>query len=628
MSNDLYQSRQKILQAVVILVGIILLFRCFQLQIWDKSYQQKQSFRQIITQYPSRGLIYDRNDSLLIYNIALYDLQVTHESVRRGNIDTLKFCRLLGISPEQFNVNMEKDWSDIKFSKRKPFDFMTKLNPDSFARFEEHLFEFPGFESIIRNVRGYPVNIGAHFLGYISEVTSKQIEKNKKLYKQGDYTGASGLELAYEKQLMGERGERHVLKDKWGKVQSRYKGGTLDKSAKSGYDLVTTIDLNLQRYAEILMQNKIGAVVAIEPSTGEILAMVSSPTFDPTILAIDKNRGAAFALLAADSTDPLFNRALMAQYPPGSIFKTVIAAIGMQEGAIKADESIPCPGGFIMGNLRVGCHGHGATSDVSSAIAYSCNNYFCQTYRNIVNLYGYDFPEKGMNKLIEHLRAFGLGRKIGVDLPGEMSGNIPSVAYFDKRYGKGLWRFSNSVSVGIGQGEMQITPLQMANITAIIANRGYYYIPHLAKEFRGDKSDVLKRFKEKQYTKVHPRHFESIVDGMEMVVLAGTAINAAIPEISVCGKTGTVQNPHGIDHSTFIAFAPKENPKIAIAVYIENSGFGSTFAAPIASLIIEKYLRKEIESEMRKLLEKSMIESDLMNKWQKPIQKPTNQQNN
>jgi penicillin-binding protein 2 len=504
---------------------------------------------------------------------------------------------------------MEKDWTDIKFSKRKPFDFMTKLNPDSFARFEEHLFEFPGFESIIRNVRGYPVNVGAHFLGYISEVTPKQIEKNKKLYKQGDYIGASGLELAYEKQLMGERGERHVLKDKWGKIQSRYKGGSLDKSAKSGYDLVTTIDLNLQRYAETLMQNKIGAVVAIEPSTGEILAMVSSPTFDPTILAIDKNRGAAFALLASDSTDPLFNRALMAQYPPGSIFKTVIAAIGMQEGAIKADESIPCP-------------------DVSSAIAYSCNNYFCQTYRNIVNLYGYDFPEKGMNKLIEHLKAFGLGRKVGIDLPGEMSGNIPSIAYFDKRYGKGLWRFSNSVSVGIGQGEMQITPLQMANITAIIANRGYYYIPHLAKEFRGDKSDVLKRFKEKQYTKVHPRHFESIIDGMEMVVLAGTAINAAIPEISVCGKTGTVQNPHGIDHSTFIAFAPKENPKIAIAVYVENSGFGSTFAAPIASLIIEKYLRKEIQSEMRKLLEKSMIESNLMDKWQKPMQKPVNQQNN
>jgi penicillin-binding protein 2 len=574
-------------------------------------------------------MIYDRNDSLLIYNIALYDLQATYESVKRGNIDTLKFCTLLGITPDLFKTNMEKDWSDMKFSKRKPFDFMTKLNPDSFARFEEHLFEFPGFESIRRNVRGYPVNIGAHFLGYISEVTAKQIEKNKNRYKQGDYIGASGLELAYEKQLMGERGEKHVLKDKWGKIQSRYKGGSMDKTAKSGYDLITTIDLELQRYAEILMKNKIGAVVAIEPSTGEILAMVSAPTFDPSILAIDKNRGVAFASLAADSSDPLFNRALMAQYPPGSIFKTVIAAIGLQEGAIKYDESMACPGGFVLGNLRVGCHGHGATTDVASAIAYSCNNYFCETYRNIVNLYGYDFPEKGMNKLIDHLNAFGLGRKVGVDLPGEMSGNIPSIDYFNKRYGKGRWRFSNSVSIGIGQGELQITPLQMANITAIIANRGYYYIPHFAKEFRGDKSDVLKPFKEKQYTKVHPRHFEYVIDGMEKVVLAGTAINASIPEISVCGKTGTVQNPHGIDHSTFIAFAPKENPKIAIAVYVENSGWGSTFAAPIASLIIEKYLRKEIQSEMRKALEKSMMEANLMDKKAFiPLKKPDNQQNN
>lgn len=614
MSNDLFQSRQKTLQAVVIILGIILLFRCFQLQIWDESYQQKQSFRQIITQYPSRGLIYDRNDSLLIYNIALYDLQATYESVRRGNIDTLKFCRLLGITPDQFKSNMEKDWSDIKFSKRKPFDFMTKLNPDSFARFEEHLFEFPGFESIIRNVRGYPVNIASHILGYISEVTATQIDKNKDNYKQGDYIGASGLELSYEKQLMGERGERHVLKDKWGKIQSRYKGGSLDKKARSGYDLVTTIDITLQRYAESLMQNKIGAVVAIEPSTGEILAMVSAPTFDPSILAIDKNRGAAFAKLAADSSDPLFNRALMAQYPPGSIFKTVLAAIGLQEGAIKHDEGMTCPGAFVLGNLRVGCHGHGAASNVPTAIAYSCNNYFCQTYRNIVNLYGYDFPEKGMNKLIEHLNAFGLGRKVGVDLPGEMAGNIPSIAYFDKRYGKGRWRFSNSVSIGIGQGELQITPLQMANITAIIANRGFYYIPHLAKEFKGDKSDVLKKYHEKQFTKVHPRHFEYVVDGMEKVVIAGTGIRASIPDISVCGKTGTVQNPHGIDHSTFIAFAPRDNPKIAIAVYVENSGWGSSFAAPIASLVIEKYLRGEIQSESRKALETSMLNANLMNK--------------
>lgn len=614
MSNDLFQSRYNVLQTLVIIMGFTLVFRCFQLQIWDESYQQKQSFRQIITQYPSRGLIYDRNDSLLIYNIALYDLQSTYESVRRGNIDTLRFCNLLGISPEQFSSYMEKNWSDIKFSKRKPFDFMTKINPDSFARFEEHLFEFSGFESIRRNVRGYPVNVGAHILGYISEVTQKQLEKNKGTYKQGDYIGASGLEMAYEQQLMGKRGEKHVLKDKWGKIQSRYKGGAMDKVAQSGYDMVSSIDLNLQRYAELLMQNKIGAIVAIEPSTGEILAMVSAPTFDPNILAIDKNRGTAFATLASDTSDPLFNRALMAQYPPGSIFKTVLAAIALQEGAIKVDEQMSCPGAFILGNLRVGCHGHGPTNNVPTAIAYSCNNYFCQTYRNIVNLYGYDFPEKGMSKLIEHLNAFGLGKKIGVDIPGEMAGNVPSIAYFDKRYGKGRWRFSNSVSIGIGQGELQITPLQMANITTIIANRGFYYIPHFARELRGDSSDVLKIYKEKQFTKVHPRHFEPIVDGMEKVVIAGTGSRAFISNITVCGKTGTVQNTQGIDHSTFIAFAPKDNPKIAIAVYVENSGFGSTYAAPIASLVIEKYIKGEIEGDQRKALEAAMLGANLMNR--------------
>lgn len=613
MSQDLFQSRYKIMQGLVILVGVLLVFKCFQIQIWDTSYQKQQSFRQALTLYPSRGLIYDRNDSLLIYNLAMYDLQSTYETVKRSGVDTNRFCKLLGINKAQFVELMEKDWSDIRFSKRKPFDFMTKMPADSFAIFEEHLYEFPGFESIRRNVRGYPVNVGAHILGYISEVNPKQIKKNAGLYQRGDYIGASGLELFYEQQLRGKRGLKHVLKDKWGKIQSRYKNGALDETAGSGYDLVTSLDISLQRYAEELMRNKIGAIVAIEPSTGEILSMVSAPTYDPYVLAVDNNRGAAFSKLAEDSTQPLFNRALMAQYPPGSIFKTVLAAIALQEGAITSDRAISCPGAFTFGILRVGCHGHGATTDVPSAIQYSCNNYFCQTYREIVNLYGYDFPEKGMTRLVEHLHAFGLGRKVGVDIPGEMSGNIPTVQFFDKKYGKGRWRFSHSVSIGIGQGEMQITPLQMANITAIIANRGFYYIPHFAREFKGGGNEVLKPYRQKQYTKVHPRHFEHVVNGMERVVIAGTGRSAFIPDITICGKTGTVENPHGIDHSTFIAFAPKDNPKIAIAVYVENSGFGSTFAAPIASLVIEKYLRGEI-SDARKPLEESMMNANLMNK--------------
>ncbi len=610
--QDLFTSRQRVLQITVMLVGAILIMKCFQLQVWDESYQQQHSYRQALTLYPSRGLIYDRNDSLLIYNLAMYDLMATYENVRRANIDTQRFCNFLNINTADFIQNMEKDWRNKRFSKRKPFEFLTKVPADSFATFEEHLYEFPGFESVRKNVRGYPVRVGAHMLGYISEVNQDKIDQSNGLYQRGDYTGASGLELFYEEQLRGERGVRHVLKDKWGKVKGQYKNGEKDILAVSGYDLITSIDLKLQRYAEELMQNKIGAIVAIEPSTGEILAMVSAPSYNPQILAVDRNRVNAFNALRSDSTEPLFNRALMAQYPPGSIFKPVLAAIALQEGVLTPDRGMGCPGGFILGSLRIGCHGHGPVSSPSAAIQYSCNNYFCQTYREMVNIYGYNFPEKGMQRLMEHLQAFGLGRKTGVDMPGEASGNIPTIEYFDKRYGKGRWRFSHSVSIGIGQGELQITPLQMANLAAIIANRGFYYTPHFAKEFKGDSSDVLAPYQERHYTKVHPRHFEVVVDGMRKVVIAGTGLRANIPDIELCGKTGTVENVHGKDHSTFIAFAPKDNPKIAVAVYVENGGYGSTYAAPISSLIIEKYLRGEILTDQRKYLEKTMMEADLI----------------
>jgi len=614
MSQDIFQSRYRIFQLIIILVATALVSKSFQIQIWDDKYQKQQSFKQSLTLYPSRGLMYDRNDSILTYNLAIYDLQATYTTVKESKIDTAKFCQILGITQQQFISLMEKNWNDIKFSKRKPFDFITKIPADSFSMIEEHLFEFPGFESTRRNVRGYPVDNAAHILGYISEVTARQMEKYKGSYQRGDYIGTSGLELYYEELLRGKRGVKHVLKDKWGKIQSRYKNGKLDEEAESGKELKISIDLELQKYAEQLMQNKIGAIVAIEPSTGEILLMVSAPTYNPQILSVDNNRAIAFKKLTEDSTQPLFNRALMAQYPPGSIFKPILAAIGLEEGTLTPDFSMHCPGAYILGNLSIGCHGHGATQDVAAAIQYSCNNYFCQTYRDVVNLYGYEAPEKGMGRLIDHLKSFGLGRKLGVDIPGEMSGNIPSIEYFNKRYGKGRWRFSNSVSVGIGQGELQITPLQMANLTAIIANRGFYYTPHFAKEINSSRQLIPQKFKERNYTMVHPQYFEPIVDGMERVVIAGTGRSALIPDITVCGKTGTVENPHGIDHSTFIAFAPKENPQIAIAVYVENSGWGSSYAAPIASLIIEKYIKKEIQSEHRKSLEKAMMSANLMQK--------------
>lgn len=610
--QDIYQTRLRILQGAIILAALALLFKCFQIQIIDTSYQQQQSYRQALTLYPSRGLLYDRNDSLLIYNLPTYDILATYETVRRANIDTALFCELLGTDTATFVKNMEKNWSDRRFSKRKPITFMSRLRADSLAILQEHLYNFPGFELHSRNSRGYPVTVAAHALGYISEVNPEQIKASEGIYKRGDYIGISGLEQAYEAQLRGIKGKKQVLKDKWGRIKGSYKEGSQDVPAISGCDLITSIDLNLQRYAEELMQNKRGAVVVIQPSTGEILAMVSAPNYNPQLLTVDQDRQKAYLGLVRDSSRPLFNRALQAKYPPGSIFKPVLAAIALQEGVLQPNRGMGCPGGFIMGNRIIGCHGHAPTHDVAAAIQYSCNNYFCQTYREMVNIYGYDFPAKGMQLLSEHLEAFGLGRKLGIDIGGEASGNIPTVDYFNRRYGEGRWRFSHSVSIGIGQGELEVTPLQMANMAAIIANRGYYYTPHFAKELKGDTSNALAKFKKKHYTKVHPRHFEAVIDGMRRVILSGTGRRADIEDIAVCGKTGTVENVHGKDHSTFIAFAPMEKPEIVVAVYVENGGYGSTYGAPISSLIIEKHLRGHIESPQRQLLEKMMLEADLV----------------
>lgn len=621
--QDLYQDRQKVLQGVFVICAVMLVFKCFQIQIWDKSYQQQHSYREAVTLYPSRGALKDRNGELLVYNLAMYDLKATYNQVRKSNIDTVGFCNLLGITDSAFYENLNKDFKDRRFSKRKPFDFLTQIPGDKFASIEERLYEFPGFESQLKSVRGYPAHLGAHVLGYMSEVNPDQIKKSNGLYRRGEYIGKSGLERSYEEQLRGVRGVEHVLKDKWGKRKGKYKEGSMDEPAVSGYDLITSIDLELQAYGEKLMENKVGAIVAIEPLTGEILAMVSAPFYDPSILAVNRNRKDAFKALDGDSLIPLFNRALMAQYPPGSIFKPVLSAIGLQERVLTPNRGMSCGGGFVYGSLRVGCHGHGSINDVGNAIQYSCNKYYCQTFRELVNLYGFYYPEKGMDRLAEHLHAWGLGTKLGVDIPNEASGHVPTAAYYNKKHGKGMWKFSTAVSVGIGQGELLITPLQMANMCATIANRGFYYIPHFAKEFEGDTSDVLAKYKERHYTKVHPMHFQPVVDGMERVVTAGTGRRSKIPDIVMCGKTGTVENNKGKDHSTFIAFAPKENPKIAIAVFIENGGFGSTYAAPISSLMIEKYIKGSIDAPSRKSLEKWILKQDLI-KREKPSYLATN----
>ncbi len=609
--QDLYQDRHKILQIAFIICGLMLIYKCFTIQVLDKSYQSQHSYREAVTLYPSRGALKDRNDALMVYNLAMYDLKATYNQVKNSHIDTNSFCNLLGITDSIFYENLNKDFSDRRYSQRKPFDFLTQIPAKKFARVEERLFQFPGFESYRKSVRGYPAKAGAHMLGYISEVNSEQVKVSDGLYQRGDYIGTSGLELFYEPQLRGLRGVEHVLKDKWGKRKGKYKEGILDVPAQSGYDLITSIDLVLQEYGELLMQHKMGAIVALEPETGEILAMVSAPAYNPSVLAVNRNRKEAFVALQQDTLTPLFNRALMAQYPPGSIFKPVISAIGLQEHILTPQRGMTCAGGFLYGSLRVGCHGHGAINAVSNAIQYSCNKYYCQVFKEMVNMYGFYYPEKGMDRLADHLQAWGLGNRLGVDVPNEAPGHVPTSAYYNKKHGVGAWKFSHAVSVGIGQGELLVTPLQMANMAAIVANRGFFYTPHFAKKFVGDTSAVLDKYKFRHYTNVHPVHFEPVVKGMEDVVLAGTGRRSKIPDISMCGKTGTVENNKGKDHSTFIAFAPRDKPQIAIAVYVENGGYGSTYAAPIASLMIEKYINGFIQKGSRQSLEKFILNANL-----------------
>ncbi len=595
--NQQVQQRYYLILAILGILVLIYLIRLFHLQVIDDSYKvyaERNALRQI-TEHPERGLIYDRNDSLLVYNEAAYDLMIVPNELRQ--FDTTDLCRILDIPKE---ILLERISKAEKYSKLIPSIFEQQMSKEDYGYVQEKLHKFPGFFVQNRTLRSYPFPIAAHILGYVGEVNDKILE-NDPYYQLGDYIGISGIEKAYEPELRGVKGKRVVLVDVHNRERGSYDDGKYDKLPKSGTDLWSSLDMRLQIYAEKLLQNHSGSIVAIEPATGEILCIVSSPGYDPNLL-VGKSRGNNYKILLNDKkNNPLFNRALMAMYPPGSTFKLANALIALQEGVITPSSSYFCPHGYKVGGLTVKCY-HTGTVNLISAIQVSCNNYFCRVFYNILsNRSKYNTIQEGYQAWKNYINDLGFGRKFESDLPYETKGIIPSVEYFDKQYRK-HWNANTVISMGIGQGEVATTPIQMANLMAIIANRGYYIKPHVIKAI-GNKSTPNDRYLEKYYCGIDARYFEPVIKGMEQVMVAGTARRSKIEGIPMAGKTGTAQNPHGMDHAVFAGFAPLDEPKIAIFVLVENAGGGGAVAAPIASAIVEYYLKddakkKELEDKL------------------------------
>lgn len=583
-----YSHRSGIVKVIFLAIGVLFVLRLSMLQLFDKEYKEKaknQSLRNV-TQYPARGLMYDRNGELLVYNEAVYDLMVIPRMVK--DLDTGYFCQAVGITRESFDERMEKAY---KFSPYSASIFMKQISKEDFGRWENLLYRFKGFYISKRTLRLYGKPIAAHVLGYVGEVNEKDLEKDS-YYKRGDYIGKSGLEKSYEKELRGLKGKKIMHVDVHNREIGPYMHGQFDTMPLEGMNLYTTIDAELQEYAEKVMANKRGCIVAIEPSTGEVLTLLSAPCYDPNLL-VGRIRGENFTRLNSDIAKPLFNRALQAQYPPGSIFKVAQAMIALHLGVITPTT------GFVCDKI-IGCHGHPSARSVQEAIKMSCNPYFYYTYRRVIQQGKYKNAAKdsqyGLTVWHDYMMRFGFGRPLGIDLPDVKGGNIPDTTFYNKWYGKNRWSFITIYSNSIGQGEVEVVPLQMANLACIVANRGYYYTPHLVR-FYGPDSTKNPEFYEKHETGIERQYFDIAARGMFDVVhgAGGTAHKANVPGLDVCGKTGTAEN-YGNDHSVFIAFAPRDNPKIAVAVYVENAqGGGGTWAAPIASLIIEKYINGEVK---------------------------------
>lgn len=579
--------RMRTLQVVVLLIFGVIILRLAYIQLIDPKYEKlaRGNALRHVVQYPPRGEIFDRNGEYLAQNRACYDLMVIYRELPREGFDTLQMLDLLGIS----RTKLERALRNARMSPRIPYMVTNFISSEVKLRFDEN--NFPGFYTVYRTIRRYPRKIGGNLLGDVGEINAAQLKRNPR-YRAGDYIGQSGVEKAYEEVLRGKNGVKINEIDTHGVVKGSYMDGMFDSLPEPGSYIVTTIDARLQAFTEELMRGKVGAAVAIEPSTGEILMMVSSPTYDPDEL-VGRERGNNYMKMIYNKRHPLFSRAVKAKYPPGSTFKLVQGLIGLQEGVLRPSDLHVCHEGYQVGRRRMKCHAHASPLDLRFAVATSCNAYFCYVFRDILDNRKYESVKDGYDVWKEYVESFGFGRKLGSDFLDEGNGYVPDRSYYDRQY-RGSWNSLTVISLAIGQDALGCTPLQLANLAAIVANRGYYYIPHIVKKIEGQDS-LDRRFYERHYTKVDPKHFEPIVDGMwRGVNVGGTSTAARLEGLDVCGKTGTAENPRGRDHSTFLSFAPKDNPKIAISVYVENGGFGASAALPIASLLEEYYLTDTI----------------------------------
>ena len=588
MATDSHTGRKYVIGGLAFVIVAAYITRLAFLQLVTSDFKQQADrnafYHNVI--YPSRGNIYDRNGELLVYDQPAYDLMVTTRQME--GLDTLEFCRTLDISLEQFETRMADIRNTAKnpgFSPYKQQVFMNRIPPEQYSILQEKLFRFPGFSVRQRSVRCHLYPYLAHLLGYVSEASPKDIEQDS-YYSPGDYIGKAGVERSYETDLRGEKGLEVLLRDAHGTIQGHYQNGAQDSKPVPGRDLTLSIDLELQKLGERLMEGKLGAIVAIEPKTGEILCMVSSPTYDPRLME-GRDRGKLLMDMTSQPLKPLLNRAVQGTYPPGSTFKTSQGLTFLQEGIITPQTAYPCYRGFLCGGMRVGCHGHGSPLPLVPAIATSCNGYFCWgLYYMLGNRNKYPTIQQAMTTWKDYMVSMGFGYKLGVDLPSESRGLIPNAPFYDKAYGD--WNPLSVISIAIGQGEVLLTPLQIANLGATIANRGYYITPHVVKEVRG--GALADSLLEKHTTKVDRQYYELVVQGMRNAVTGGTCRGANSPFYAACGKTGTAQNPHGQDHSAFMGFAPMDDPQIAICVYVENGRWGATYGVPIGSLMMEQYL--------------------------------------